>query len=174
MRPAPQRQPRRAPTSSSRACSTRRANWSGGASPSRSTWRSGGAPRASPRCIRSRSAARRHVPLRHEAAGRHGDVGQVGVSRDRCAGAAGVHQFVLGRERRPDAASDGADLAARDADCPHLRGAAGRQDQAHHPLVAATTRPRKSRQTFDAGHDSMRQGWTGSLDQLEAHLANAR
>ena len=28
--------------------------------------------------------------------------------------------------------------------------------------------------TFDAGHDSMRQGWGGSLDQLEAHLAGAR
>ena len=27
--------------------------------------------------------------------------------------------------------------------------------------------------TFDAGHDSMKQGWTGTLDQLEAHLANA-
>jgi uncharacterized protein YndB with AHSA1/START domain len=28
------------------------------------------------------------------------------------------------------------------------------------------------RATFDAGHDSMKQGWTGTLDQLEAHLAN--
>ena len=27
---------------------------------------------------------------------------------------------------------------------------------------------------FDAGHDSMRQGWGGSLDQLEAHLAKTR
>jgi uncharacterized protein YndB with AHSA1/START domain len=27
--------------------------------------------------------------------------------------------------------------------------------------------------TFDAGRDSMRQGWTGTLDQLEAHLAGA-
>jgi uncharacterized protein YndB with AHSA1/START domain len=26
---------------------------------------------------------------------------------------------------------------------------------------------------FDAGHDSMTQGWTGTLDQLEAHLAKA-
>ena len=27
--------------------------------------------------------------------------------------------------------------------------------------------------TFDASHDSMRMGWTGSLDQLDAHLAKA-
>jgi len=31
----------------------------------------------------------------------------------------------------------------------------------------------EEQKTFDAGHDSMRMGWTGSLDQLEAHLANA-
>ena len=29
-------------------------------------------------------------------------------------------------------------------------------------------------QTFDAGHDSMRQGWGGTLDQLGAYLANAK
>lgn len=29
------------------------------------------------------------------------------------------------------------------------------------------------RATFDAGHDSMKQGWTGTLDQLETHLAKA-
>ena len=29
------------------------------------------------------------------------------------------------------------------------------------------------RETFNAGHDSMRQGWTGTLDQLEAYLAKA-
>jgi uncharacterized protein YndB with AHSA1/START domain len=29
-------------------------------------------------------------------------------------------------------------------------------------------------QTFDAGHDSMRQGWGGTLDQLGAYLSNAR
>jgi len=28
--------------------------------------------------------------------------------------------------------------------------------------------------TFDAGHDSMRQGWGGSFEQLEAYLATAR
>ncbi len=27
--------------------------------------------------------------------------------------------------------------------------------------------------TFDANHDSMTQGWTGTLDQLETHLAKA-
>ena len=29
------------------------------------------------------------------------------------------------------------------------------------------------RKTFAAGHDSMRQGWTGTLDKLAAHLAKA-
>jgi uncharacterized protein YndB with AHSA1/START domain len=28
--------------------------------------------------------------------------------------------------------------------------------------------------TFDAGHDSMRQGWSGTFDQLAAYLASAR
>lgn len=32
----------------------------------------------------------------------------------------------------------------------------------------------EEQQTFDAGHDSMRQGWGGSLDKLDAYLANAR
>ena len=30
------------------------------------------------------------------------------------------------------------------------------------------------RKTFDTGHDSMRMGWSGSLEQLEAYLAKAR
>ncbi len=30
------------------------------------------------------------------------------------------------------------------------------------------------RQTFDAGHDSMRQGWGGTMDQLAAYLAKTR
>jgi uncharacterized protein YndB with AHSA1/START domain len=29
----------------------------------------------------------------------------------------------------------------------------------------------EERKTFDAGHDSMRQGWGGTLDQLEGYLA---
>lgn len=29
----------------------------------------------------------------------------------------------------------------------------------------------EERQTFDAGHESMGQGWTGTLDQLDAYLA---
>jgi uncharacterized protein YndB with AHSA1/START domain len=32
----------------------------------------------------------------------------------------------------------------------------------------------EEQKTFDTGHDSMRMGWTGSLDQLEAYLATAR
>lgn len=31
----------------------------------------------------------------------------------------------------------------------------------------------KERVTFDGGHDSMKQGWTGTLDQLEGYLAKA-
>ncbi len=31
----------------------------------------------------------------------------------------------------------------------------------------------EERKTFDAGHGSMQQGWTGTLDQLEAYLAKA-
>ena len=29
----------------------------------------------------------------------------------------------------------------------------------------------EERKTFDAGHDSMRQGWTGTMEQLAAYLA---
>jgi uncharacterized protein YndB with AHSA1/START domain len=32
----------------------------------------------------------------------------------------------------------------------------------------------EERKTFDAGHDSMNQGWTGTLDQLAAYLAKTR
>ncbi len=32
----------------------------------------------------------------------------------------------------------------------------------------------EERQTFDAGHDSMRQGWGGTLDQLAAYLAQSK
>ena len=31
----------------------------------------------------------------------------------------------------------------------------------------------EERKTFDGGHDSMRMGWTGTLDNLEAYLARA-
>jgi uncharacterized protein YndB with AHSA1/START domain len=31
----------------------------------------------------------------------------------------------------------------------------------------------EERKTFDAGHDSMRQGWGGTLDQLQGYLAKA-
>ena len=31
----------------------------------------------------------------------------------------------------------------------------------------------EEQKTFDAGHDSMRMGWSGSLEQLEAYLAKA-
>jgi uncharacterized protein YndB with AHSA1/START domain len=32
----------------------------------------------------------------------------------------------------------------------------------------------EEQQTFDAGHDSMRQGWGGTLDKLDAYLAQPR
>ena len=32
----------------------------------------------------------------------------------------------------------------------------------------------EERKTFDAGHDSMTQGWSGTLEQLEAYLAKAQ
>jgi uncharacterized protein YndB with AHSA1/START domain len=32
----------------------------------------------------------------------------------------------------------------------------------------------EEQQTFDAGHDSMRQGWGGTLDKLQAYLVRAR
>jgi uncharacterized protein YndB with AHSA1/START domain len=32
----------------------------------------------------------------------------------------------------------------------------------------------EEQKTFDTNHDSMRQGWTGTLDQLTAYLAKAR
>lgn len=32
----------------------------------------------------------------------------------------------------------------------------------------------EERKTFDAGHDSMRQGWGGTMDQLDEHLAKAK
>jgi uncharacterized protein YndB with AHSA1/START domain len=32
----------------------------------------------------------------------------------------------------------------------------------------------EERKTFDAGHASMNQGWSGTMDQLEGYLAKAR
>ena len=32
----------------------------------------------------------------------------------------------------------------------------------------------EERKTFDASHDGMRMGWTGTMDQLDAYLARAR
>lgn len=44
-------------------------------------------------------------------------------------------------------------------------------------VVSVTWRPfaatSEEQAAFDRGHDSMRQGWTGTLDQLAAYLANA-
>jgi uncharacterized protein YndB with AHSA1/START domain len=64
-------------------------------------------------------------------------------------------------------------LAAGDVLDLHLRGAARRQDQAHDPLVAAQ-RDRGGAKDLRHHHDSMRMGWSGSLEQLETYLAKAR
>jgi uncharacterized protein YndB with AHSA1/START domain len=32
----------------------------------------------------------------------------------------------------------------------------------------------EERKTFEAGRDSMRMGWTGTFEQLEAYLAKAK
>ena len=32
----------------------------------------------------------------------------------------------------------------------------------------------EEQKTFDTGHDSMTQGWTGTMDQLDAYLARAK
>jgi hypothetical protein len=32
----------------------------------------------------------------------------------------------------------------------------------------------EERKTFDAGHDSMKGGWGGTMDQLEAYIAKAK
>ena len=103
--------------------------------------------------------------------------GLFSLSRDRAAGAAGLRQFVLGREaggvtRHPA----GADLAAANAFDLHLRGRARRQDQIHRALAGHSTPRRKSRPTFDSDQSrvSMTNGWTGTMDQLEAYLAKAQ
>ena len=64
-------------------------------------------------------------------------------------------------------------LAAADAVDLHLRGAAGRQDQVHGPWAPLNATD-EERKTFDGGHDSMRQGWGGTLEQLAAYLAKSK
>ena len=68
----------------------------------------------------------------------------------------------------------GADLAAANALDLHLRGRARRQDQIHRALAHATTPRAEEQKTFDAMHDSMTQGWGGTMDQLAAYLATAK
>ena len=63
-----------------------------------------------------------------------------------------------------------AKLADRIAVDLYLRGTAGRQDQVHPPLVARYNATAEEQKTFDAGHASMTQGWSGTLDQLETYL----
>ena len=69
--------------------------------------------------------------------------------------------------------SDGADLAAGNALDLHLRGAAGRQDQVHRPLVAAQ-RDRRGAQDLRRRPRQHAQGWSGTMEQLDAYLAKAK
>ena len=64
-------------------------------------------------------------------------------------------------------------LAAGDAVDLHVRGSAGGKTKftVRWSPHNATDEERK---TFDAGHDSMTQGWGGTLEQLGAYLAKAK
>ena len=66
-----------------------------------------------------------------------------------------------------------ADLAAEYALDLHLRGRARRQNQVHRDLAHAR-RHDEEQKTFDAMHDSMTQGWGGTMDQLAAYLAKTK
>jgi uncharacterized protein YndB with AHSA1/START domain len=39
---------------------------------------------------------------------------------------------------------------------------------------AALNASEEEQKTFDASHDGMRMGWSGTMEQLEAYLAKAR
>ena len=86
---------------------------------------------------------------------------------------AGAHQFVLRRGWRRHAPSDGADLAAGNAVGVHVRGAAGGKTR-FTIRWSPHNATEEERKTFDASHDSMRQGWGGTMEQLEAYLKTAR
>ena len=85
-------------------------------------------------------------------------------------GTARLRQCVLGCERRPHAPPDEPDLAARNAvDLPVLRA---RTAELLSQSNASPLNPTPQEQaTFDGAHESMRGGWTGTMDQLAAYLA---
>ena len=125
------------------------------------------------RRLQNGSARRRHLSLRHADARRHSDVGQVRLSRDRRrrrswsssirsptkpAASRVIRWRQPGRWRCCRPSPSRISPAARPSS-----PSAGRR-------YNATAEEHK---TFDAGHASMTQGWSGTLDQLEAYLAKA-
>ena len=66
------------------------------------------------------------------------------------------------------------ELAARNALHGDLQGAGGGKTEVTvewSPLDGST---RVERKTFDEGRDSMKQGWTGTLEQFAAYLAKVK
>src|SRR5262249_2638058 len=124
-------------------------------------------------CVKNGSARRRDISLRNVGARRLANVGQVRLSRNRPAGASRLHQLVFRREGRHHSPPGPYVMAARDAFHFHLRGTARRQTKftiSWEPHNATG----EERQTFEAGRDSMRMGWSGTLEKLEAYLAKAK
>ena len=100
--------------------------------------------------------------------------GRHGLSRDHAAGKARVHQLVLRRERRPHAAIRWR-RPGRSKCCRSSPSKSSRAARPSSPSAGRrTTRRDEERKTFDAGHASMTQGWSGTMEQLEAYLAKAK
>ena len=52
--------------------------------------------------------------------------------------------------------------------------APGGKTKLHRALVARYNATAEEQKTFDTMHDSMTQGWGGTMEQLEAYLATAK
>ncbi len=120
------------------------------------------------------SAPRRHLPLRHEIPGRPRDVGQVHLPRDRAAGTAGASSHIFSDE------SGGITRHPMSPSWPLQMLSTFTFEDAGGGKTKFTVRwapynaTEEERKTFDAGRDSMNQGWGGTLDQLAAYLAKAK
>ena len=100
-------------------------------------------------------------------------VGPVQIPRNRAAGEAGLRQFVFGRTggitRHPGSATWPLYMLSTFTfeDAP---GAKTKFTVTWRTLDATD----EEQKTFDAMHDSMTQGWAGTMDQLAAYLARAK